>query len=129
MAWILLICGLRAVVGILMRLTANHLILDFGVLGIPIYFGLMRLSSGWRTCALVFLWISMLMALVLFSLGLASHAPAHLQVLGARVASISPVWLSVASIPYLVFMLWQYRVLTRPEIARLFLQPAATLAS
>ncbi len=84
----------------------------------------MRLSRGWRTCALVFLWLGMLLAPVAFFMGLAANSPAYFQVLGVRLASISPVWLSVVSVPYFILNFWQYRVLTRPDIRSLFRLPA-----
>src|SRR5690606_32759624 len=111
-------------VGILVQLVQHHVDVDFGVLGIPIYFGLRRLSSGWRTCALVLLWISLLMSPVLFALGLAARSPAYFTLFGIRLANISPVWVSVAAVVVFLLSLWQYRVLTRPEIRSLFLRPA-----
>jgi hypothetical protein len=127
-AVIQLLSGLSSVAGILVHLTQNHINLDFGVLGIPIYFGLRRLSSGWRTCALVFLWFGLLVAPVIFFLGLVAHSPAYFQFFGIRFASISPVWLSIAAVPLFLLSLWQYRVLTRPGIRSLFLHPAKGFA-
>ena len=100
--------------------------LDFGVLGIPISFGLMRWSNGWRTCALVFLWAGMLLAPVAFFLGLSEQPPAAFKVFGVQLAFVSAVWLSVLSVPFFLLNVWQYRVLTQPEIRSSFLQPAAT---
>jgi len=102
-------------------MTQGHFSLDLGVLGIPIYFGLMRRSGGWRTCALVFLWVGMLMAPVAFITGLASGSPAYFKVFGVQLSSLSPVWLSVVSVPFFLLNLWQYRVLTHPEIRASFL--------
>jgi hypothetical protein len=127
-AVIQLVGGLASAVGMVVQLTRNHLNLDFGVLGIPIYFGLMRLSSGWRTCALVFLWFSLILAPVVFFVGLAAQHPAWFGMFGVRLASVSPVWLSVAALLLFVLSLWQYRVLTRPGVRTLFLLPAQTHA-
>lgn len=120
-AVIQLLLGLSSAVGILVQLTLGHVNLDFGVLGIPIYFGLKRLSSSWRTCALAFLWVGLIIAPVMFFLGVAAQRPAYFGVFGFRLASVSPLWLSVAALPLFVLLLWQYRVLTRPEIRSLFL--------
>jgi hypothetical protein len=124
-----LLGGVLTVAAILVKLTHGRISLDFGVLGIPIYFGLMRFSRGWRTCALVFIWLGILLAPVAFILGLTTHFPAYFQIFGVRLASIRPVWLSVASVFWFLLELWQYRVLTRADIRSLFLQPAPGLAA
>lgn len=112
---------MASAIGILVQLTRGHLSLDLGVLGIPIYFGLLRRSSGWRTWALVFAWVGMLVSPAAFLLGLASRNPAYFKVFGLQLASLSPVWLSVVSVPFFFLNVWQYRVLTHPEIRASFL--------
>jgi hypothetical protein len=96
---------------------------NFGVLGIPIYFGLMHLRRGWRTCALVFLWSGMLLLAVAFFLGF-GNAAVHFQILDVRVARIPTIWASVLSVPLFLLCLWQYRVLTRPDVRSLFTSAA-----
>jgi hypothetical protein len=124
-AVIQLVVGLGAVVGILVQLTRNHVILDFNVLGIPICFGLRRLSSGWRTCTLVFLWIGLIGAPVMFVLGLGAQRPAIFGVFGVRLASVPSAWLAIAALLVFGLCWWQYRVLTSPEVRSLFLRPVA----
>lgn len=120
-AAIQLLFGLSSAFGILFQLGQGRVNLDFGVLGIPIYFGLKRLSSGWRTCALVLLWVELIIASAMFFLGLAAQPPAYFKVFGVGLASVSPLWLSIAALPLFALALWQYRVLTRSEIRSLFL--------
>jgi hypothetical protein len=122
-AWIHLLGGLLSLAGVVAELAHNRLFLDFGVLGIPIYFGLMQLGSGWRMCAILILQIELFLIPCLFVLGLVSHTPAHLNVCGAEVARFSPLWLAVLAVPIFALSLWQYRVLQRPEIEALFRKP------
>jgi hypothetical protein len=120
-AVIQLLGGLAAAAGIVVQMMHGHLNLDFGVLGIPIFFGLTNLRCGWRTCALVFIWVGILLAPIAFFLGLAAQSPAYLLVFGIRLADVSPVWLSVVSVPVFLLQVWQYQVLTRPDVRSLFL--------
>lgn len=123
-----LLIGLFSVAEVLVQLTQRHLNFNFGVLGIPIYFGLMRLSAGWRTCALVFNWLGMLLALLVFIVGIVVEDPAEFAVWGVPVASVSSLWLSVVSVAWFILCLWQFRVLTRLDIIELFI-PLATTGS
>jgi hypothetical protein len=118
-----LVGGLMSVARIVVQLTQGTIGLDLGVLGIPIYFGLMRLSSGWRSCALVFIWLGILLTPIIFVIGLKSGLPGQLHIFGVPVGSISPIWISVASVLWFLLNLWQYRVLTRDDIKRLFVPP------
>jgi hypothetical protein len=127
-AVIQLLAGLVAVVGILVQLTRSHVNVDFNVLGIPICFGLRRFSSAWRTCALAFLWSGLLFAPVMFFVGLVRERPAWFGVFGVRLASVPPSWLAIAALPLFAITLWQYRVLTRPDIRSLFLHPGQECA-
>lgn len=122
-AWIHLLGGLLSVAGVVSQLAHDRFLVDFGILGIPIYFGLMERSNGWRTCAIVMLQIGLLVIPCVFVLGLVAHAPARLQVSGVEVARASPLWLAVLALPVFVLTFWQYRVLTRPEIEALFRKP------
>jgi hypothetical protein len=122
-AWIHLLGGLLSLAGVVSQLTHDRFLLDFGILGIPIYFGLMERSNGWRTCAIVILQIDLLLVPCVFVLGLVSHAPARFQVSGVELARVSPLWLAVLAVPIFVLAWWQYRVLQRPEIEALFRKP------
>jgi len=121
--------GVLAAAGIVVNLFHDRLFLDLDLLGIPIYYGLLRLSSGWRTCALVFLWGDLIATPLMFLVGLVGKPPAFVLVLGVRLESISPVWMSVLAVPAFILALWQYRVLTRPEIRSLFTSAARAEAS
>lgn len=122
-----LLSGIVSAVGTVLLLLQSHVYLDLGVLGIPIYYGLLRLSSGWRTCALVWLWLSMLTMPVVVLIAWLTNEPAPLRIFGLQLSALSPFSLTVLSIPMFLLALWQYRVLTRPDIRALF--PTVTAAA
>src|SRR5438128_6680105 len=70
-AWVFLIFGILSAIEIISSLVAGKLSLNFGVLGIFIGRGLLRLSPGWRTVALICLWFmfGLLVILMLATIG------------------------------------------------------------
>ena len=121
-ALLFLLGGLCSLIGTIIRLTAGFINIDCGFLGIPTYFGLRRLSLGWRTFALVCLWLGLIVSPILFIFGLFSHAPGDATLFGFHFAQVAPIWLSVVSVPMFLLELWQYRVLTHPKIRPLFFE-------
>jgi hypothetical protein len=95
--------------------------IDIGVLGIPTYFGLTRFSSGWRRYALVWLGLGILACALGVAWGLIAKSPAHFVVFGVSVAQIAPYWLSVVSGCMFFLVIWQFHILTRPDIRALFI--------
>ena len=105
---------------VVVALTQNRISINSGVLGVFVGPGLLRLRRGWRTCALVFLWIGLIIMPVIFLLGLLGTIPAYFEVFGTKLARIPSWWVSVGSIPFFLLVFWEYRVLTRPDVRRLF---------
>jgi len=112
--------GILAVIEVAVSLMQNRLSLNFGVLGFFIGAGLLRLSRGWRTCALVCLWFGLILLPIIFLLGLLGTLPAYLQIFGVRVARVPGWTVSGAAIPFFLLVLWEYRVLVRADIRSLF---------
>ena len=121
-AIIFLLVGVGAVIGMVVSLLSGNVWFDFDVLGIPTYFGLRRFSRGWRTYALLSSWVAMIFCPIIFlyELTLTTSTPANFTILGAVVGHVNPVWVSIVCIPIFLLSLWQYRVLTRPDIYALF---------
>ena len=119
-AALFVIGGILAVIEVVVSLMRNRLSLNFGVLGLFIGVGLLRLRRGWRTCAVVFLWFGLILLPIVFLLGLLGVIPAYLQIFGVRVARVPGWTVSAAAIPFFLLVLWQYRVLVRPDIRSLF---------
>lgn len=119
-AYIHLVLGIGSLAEFVGRLTQNHFQVAIGILGIPICFGLLRLSRGWRTCALVLLWIGLLVVPVALVLGLVGSGPATFGILGIPVGQIARGWFSALAAAVLVLVAWQLRVLVRPGVRQLF---------
>ena len=112
--------GISAVIEVLVSLAHSHININFGVLGLFIGPGLLALRRGWRTCALVFLWIAMIGIPIIAILMLGHSGPLDFKVFGQKVGYI-PKELGFA-IAFILFLLsfWEYRVLTRGDVRRLF---------
>ena len=119
-AALFVLSGVLSALGVLVSLAHGHVRLNLGVLCIFVGYGLLRLRPGWRTWALVFTWITLLVAPVLVLLVLFGHCPAYFSVFGQRVGSAPPELAAVAGVCFFAFGVWQYRVLTRPDVVRLF---------
>lgn len=119
-AILFIIGGVCAALEMLVGVTHGRISVNFGVLGIFIGPGLMRFSPGWRTCALVFTWISLIGVPLFAILVLFSGNRLHVNVFGFVVGNAPPgVGLVVASALFGI-TLWQYGVLTRADVKQLF---------
>jgi len=117
--------GISAVIEVVVSLMNSHININFGVLGLFIGPGLLRLSRGWRTCALVFLWIALIGIPIIMIVIISHSAPLNFTLFGQKVGHASKeLGLAVAAIVFVV-VLWQYRVLTRPDVRALFGLPSA----
>jgi len=83
----------------------GSLYFQFNILGFWIYFGLRRYSTGWRTCALVLIWIQLIVLPIMLFFSV-SDGGLNLD--------------AVVDIALFLLELWLYRVLTRTNIRYLF---------
>lgn len=120
-AYIYLVAGVLSVFKCIALLFYSTFSIEFGILGIPIFFGLLNLRNGWRVCAIVLLWFGLIGFPIMFLLGLSGAMPAYYQIFGINVARVPGWFVSLATIPFFLLVLWQYRVLVRPDVRRLFL--------
>jgi hypothetical protein len=113
--------GISAAIEVIASLMNNRIYINFGVLGIFIGFGLLRLSQGWRTCALVFTWIGLIAIPIIGILFLGHSGRLDFSLFGQKVGH-APKELGVGMVVVLfVYTVWQYRVLTREDVRFLFL--------
>lgn len=120
-AWLFIVGGVLAVIEIIVSLMNNHININLGVLGIFIGLGLFKLKAGWRTCALVFIWLTLIILPVFAILSIVDPSKLHYRILGQNVGRAPvPVALATAAI-FFCFFLWQYRVLTRGDIREIFI--------
>ncbi len=120
-AWIFIIGGVLACIEIVVALMSEHININFGILGLFIGPGLLKLRRGWRTCALVYLVIALIAIpiITLFTLG----APAsgfHISVFGQPLSHAPMELVLVIAIGVFLLVLWEYWVLTRPGVRALF---------
>ena len=114
-----LVSGLWAAFSILFGLLHGHIRLNFNILGLWIGPGLILHNRTCRTLALCFIWIGLIM-LPIFALFTFSRSSVAFRFLGIPIGHIpGPAALLCATAIFLL-TLWQYRVLTRPEIGKLF---------
>ena len=118
-AGLFMLTGLLAAIDVVVKLFHQHLDLNLMLLGLWIGPGLLRHSPTWRKWALAFLWLGFFSSAVLFLLAL-FRSPVDLWILGqaARPVPMFPVLLCSCALFLLV--LWQYRVLIRPDVKQLF---------
>lgn len=86
--------------------------LNIMMLGIPVFWGLLKHRKGWRTLALIFIWIEMVSPLI---------------VLGDKIFGMKIQLLRISFplvlVPYVAISLiglWQYKVLTSKKIRQMF---------
>jgi hypothetical protein len=113
-AGMFIISGILMAIDMLTPLVNGRLefALNFGVIQIPIGFGLLTLKQRWRRWAIIYLVISsviliLFVILALYDIRIAGEAPHKMEILFALVGIIS-------------LMLWMYRVLTKPSTLELF---------
>lgn len=111
--------GTGSVVVVFVRLYLNQYLFALGVLGIPIGFGLLRGSRAWRTLALTFAWLGLVMVpvMMLASLG---QGTATFGVFGIPLGELPRAWMFVAGLPLFVLQIWIFRVLVRPDVRAWF---------
>ena len=115
-----IIGGILSAIEVIVSLLHGHININFGVLGIFIGFGLLALKPGWRTCALVFLWITMVGIPIITLLMFCQSGSLDFKVFGQFVGKVPREFgLIIAAIIFLL-SLWQYRILTRPDVRQLF---------
>jgi hypothetical protein len=119
-SYVFLVLGILAFIGILGSAIRGSFYLDFNILDFWIFSGLRRYSLGWRTCALVFIWIMMLGCVAGFIYGFFGHGPAFIKIFGKRYTDIPVIWVSIFAAVFFALEFWMYRVLTRPSIRRYF---------
>jgi hypothetical protein len=123
-----LLGGFSALLHMVVALPDGRLTLDFGVFGIGAYLGLLRLDPKWRTWTVVVTGLGCVAAVLIPIVGMATGMPAHWSLFGIPVGDVSWTWIGVAATPLFFLCLWQYRVVTRPEIRALFTPEASAPA-
>ncbi|MEK6703434.1 MAG: hypothetical protein AABZ53_14330 [Planctomycetota bacterium] len=120
MAAVFILGGVLAALEVLVALVAGRLSLNFGVLGLFIGPGLLRFSPGWRLCALVCIWIGIVGLLLAGACFLGNPDRLTVTIFFIPAGQASPALALGMCAFCLLIAVWQYRVLTRPDIRVLF---------
>jgi hypothetical protein len=119
-AFLFILHGMLSIIEVVVSLANSRISLNFGVLGVFIGPGLLRLSQGWRTCALVWLWFGMIAVPLILLFMLSRNEPINFVVFGQKSGRISRELAVLFAIGMLATTIWEYRVLTKPNIRKLF---------
>ncbi len=112
--------GISALVEIIVSLVRGHVSINLGVVALLIGPGLLRLSKTWRRWALFFTWATMISAALCVALFLGAPGALGFKLFGQRVGE-APKGLAIAlAVATFLLALWQYWVLTRPDVRELF---------
>ena len=128
-SYLFLLMGIMSAIEIIGELTRGAFRFDPGILGIWIFFGLRRCSPGWRTCALVFIWLGMIVLAMAFVYGFFGSGSTFIKIFGQHYADIPVIWVSAVAAVFFPLEFWMYRVLTRPHIRILFYDESQTPAA
>jgi hypothetical protein len=119
-AILFLLGGICSAIEIAISLTHNRINFNLGVLGLFICPGLLRRSPGWRTCALVLLWIAMIAIPIISALFIAHPGPLDFKLFGQKIGNVSnEIGICIGLVAF-ALTLWQYRVLIQPDVRALF---------
>ena len=135
-AYLFLIMAVLSVTDITVSASRGHIDPNFGFLGLWICAGLRRYSRGWRTCALVFIWLGIIalgsmIALYLFCVIFNAEQIIQAPPFGFtdfKKSEAEFIWPLVVFAVFFMLQIWQYRVLTRPNIRNLFYGESQTAA-
>lgn len=119
-AWLFIIGGVFAVIEIIISLMHQHININLTVLGLFIGPGLLGLRRGWRTCALVFVWIGLIGVPVVMIFMMISAGPFDFMFFGQKVGEVDKLTTFIFAAAILVLEVWIYHVLTRKDVRRLF---------
>jgi len=130
-AWVFIAQGIFAALEIISQLLVRQISINLGIIAIFIGIGLLKLTPGWRTVALVYLWIGFILIPVFSGLLVfAAVAGGNLtfKLFGVAVAQPGPLFLAIfiaVIAAVYALMIWQYRVLRDSGIRALFQKPVS----
>ena len=119
-AGLFLLSGICSAVGMVLQWREGSIFIDQGILGFAAFFGLLRLSAGWRTFALFCIWLGFMTCPVMLAFALFAPRATIVRVFNIPITDLPHTWLAMACMPVFLLLLWAYRVLTRPAVRALF---------
>ena len=112
--------GVCSIIAFLLDLFDDRFFVDLRMVYVFVGWGLIRYRRGWRTCALVFLWFELIGILLISVMLIFLPGPIYFQVFGIDVAPMREVYAHAMGAALFALAVWEYHVLTRPDIRKLF---------
>jgi len=119
-AAIFILSGVSSAIGVVLSLLKGSLNLDFGVLGIFIGLGLLRLQPLWLTIALLFTGLALIAIPVFTLISILGSEPVSLRVFGQEVGYSSRTVVLILAALYFALEVWKMRGLTCRDVTELF---------
>jgi len=118
-AGLFILSGIITAIEIAFSLAHGHLNLNLGILSLWIGPGLLRHDRDWRNWAIIFLWIGMICIPAILIFG-CIHGNPQIELFGTPASKSWNIPIFIYLAASFILDIWQYRVLTRPEIKALF---------
>jgi hypothetical protein len=118
-AILFLLGGINSILTMIVGAMTNHISLEFGVLGIFAYFGLLRLSRGWRAYALIMIWLQ-IMFFPIMGIFVLTTNKCTFNLFTVPLAQIPPFVGIMFFLFFFLLAFWQLKVLTRHEVWAMF---------
>jgi hypothetical protein len=112
--------GLLSTFDMIVRLLKGGLHVDFGIVQIPIGLGLLRLQPMSRRLAVVFLSLAFLLLLIFIGFTIVSPQPPDLMLFGDWAGTAPRPFALALSIASGILIAWEFNVLRREDVQRLF---------
>ncbi len=112
--------GLISLLGVLASFITGGGQADLGFLGMFIGIGLIRQRRGWRTFALVLIWMSLISLPIAGIVFLFVSGPQDIRIGGHLIGQVPGYVVSAAAWLFFGLTFWEYRVLTGQEVRALF---------
>jgi sterol desaturase/sphingolipid hydroxylase (fatty acid hydroxylase superfamily) len=113
--------GICIAADIVISLFHGNVNINLGILSLWIGPGLLKHNRGWRDWALIFLWFGIIGAPVLLFIACVYDMDStQTKILGIQIGNIPNALIFVYIAAIFLLDIWQYRVLTRPDIKALF---------
>ncbi len=123
-----LITAVGAIIEFAISFSQNRIFLPWGVLGVPVFFGLLMHRRKWRIVALCLLMIPLIVFPFVGGTALFTGAPKYITIFGLKIAQVEAWFFFFWIALFWLIKFWEFRVLCRPTIRESFRDVSNTTA-
>lgn len=120
LAWLYIATGVGAVLGIAKAIAHNTIDLDFSVFCVLIGWGLLRRSASSRAWALFCSGLGAILIVPVAIILYYAKAPLTVSIFDRDLGSVPKIWAVGFGLLALLVLFWQYLILTRSDVRKLF---------